>query len=457
LPDGHSIEGRVVTADGEPAARVSVTLYGANEDRPRIGRWPRRWRGRHAMNEMRATDDLGRFRFPDLAAGSYQVTVARAGGATVRRDVTLPADKDVTDVEIQFDSTRTLSIEVVDSDGKGVPSVWLSINHDGGMQSARTGPDGRAATQVKGRVKLVQIQFIQELPDDLVYEIPAKRENLGPDVGNVRIELKRAGIVRGVVLLPDGKPVYKPLLAVRNGDRELSSTFGQEDGTFRVVVPANGAVDIVFKGHTVRGTRGTDLNTPYTGTLRGVTAGATGATLRLQPIAENRSLTVRVVDPDGKPLEKMRVFTEQHRRFSLTDAEGRFRFTKLLAKPLLVSVFPDTEKAPGLVPPPQVSVTPNGQEIELRFLKGIALRGTVIRAAGSKGNVFVIVRAGEKALATANCGSDGRFEAFIASDAGNGPFTIQAIESATERGVAPRRAEVTGVMLDAPETRIELK
>jgi len=457
LPPGRSIEGRVLTAAGEPARRVSVTLSGANAKLPRIGKWPRRWRGRHATNEMRVTDDLGRFRFPDLAAGTYQVTVARAGGATMRRDVVLPADDDVTDVEIRFDATRTLSIEVVDPDGKGVPQAWFSITHGGGMQNVRTGPDGRAATQVKGRVAMLQLQFVSELPEDLAYELPVKRENIGPDVRHVRIELKRAGIVRGVVLLPDGKPVYKPLLTVRQGGRELTTTFGQEDGAFRAIVPATGAVEIVFKGHAVRGTRGTDLNTPYVGVLQGVTAGATGATLRLQPIAKDRSLTVRVVDSDGKPLAGMRVFTEQHKRFSVTDEEGRFRFTGLLAKPLLVSVFPDAEKAPGLVPPPQVSVVPIGQEVELRFLKGIALRGTVVRAAGSKGNVFIIVRGGQKALGTANCAADGRFEVFIARDAGGGPFTIQAIESATERGVAPRRAEVADVMLDGPEPRIEMK
>ena len=78
------------------------------------------------------------------------------------------------------------------------------------------------------------------------------------------------------------------------------------------------------------------------------------------------------------------------------------------------------------------------------------------RVLGVDGATFVVILNGAKPLATANCAKDGRFELLLPPDAGNGPFTLRAIE-AKPQGVKPRRAEVDEVMLDGPEPVLELK
>jgi len=456
LRPGRRIEGRVLDAEGEPLPRVPVTLTGANSDRIRIGTRGRRSIGMHGEQEMRMTDDLGRFRFPDLAPGSYRIAASRPRRSDVDRTVGLAADADQLDVEIRFGSTRELSLHVVDSNGAGVADAFYMVKHEGGAHGGRTDADGRARLRVTGIVELVQLNHVVGLPDDVAYELPVQREKLGREVDTLRLQLKRAGVVHGIVLLPGGKPLYKPLIEVHQGERTFRPVYGNEDGTFRAEVPRNGSTELVFAGGGVRGKRSLDSNMPYAGKLEGVAAGSKGLVLRLRPLADDRTVTVRVVDPDGKPMPRMRVFTPSHRRFVETDADGRVTLKDMLARPTKVHVFPDARNAPGLVPPAGVEIVPNGQEIEIRFRKGVALRGIVVRRQGSKGNIFVVVSSGKTTVGTANCDDDGRFEVFLDPDVGDGPFRIRAVEAARRDPRAPLN-EIEGVMLDGPEPRIEMK
>jgi len=76
-PSTAVIAGRVVsaTAPGEPVRRVTVTLSGATGNRPRAA----------------VTDDAGRFAFPALPAGSYQLSAWKAAYLPTAYGVTRPA------------------------------------------------------------------------------------------------------------------------------------------------------------------------------------------------------------------------------------------------------------------------------------------------------------------------------------------------------------------------------
>ncbi|MHC4956284.1 MAG: carboxypeptidase regulatory-like domain-containing protein, partial [Planctomycetota bacterium] len=462
LHPGRSIEGRLLDERGEPVARTPVTLIGANADRTRLRAGMRRSFGSHGAQENRVTDDLGRFRFPDLAPGNYTLHAQRPHSAPVEKSVVLTDAGDLLGVEIRFEAQRELTVTLLDPDGKGVPDAWFIVQHEGGTQNGKTDSSGRARMRVKGTVKLLQLNFITGPPDDVAFQLPVMRENIGADVSELTIHLKRAGVVRGVVLLPDGKPCYKPLLAVRvggAGGKELRSAFGNDDGSFRAEIPLDASADLVFKGFGRKGERSVDLNSPYVGVLRAVTPGATGVTMRLRGIDSDRSLTVRVLTPDGRPMKGIRIFTQQANRFFVTDEDGRYTFTGLLAREATVQAFPDDRNAAGLVPPVAAVVVPEGQEIEMRFRKGTPLLGSVSPGPGEQGHIYVVLYDGKRAIATANCDKEGRFELLLALDAGNGPFRIQAIESRSRTGSGTKRrnGEIDGVTLDGPEPRIELR
>ena len=71
LPRARAIEGRVLDANDQPLARAYVELRGANADRGRLRPGKPPLEHSYGNREARYTDDLGRFRFPDLSPGEY--------------------------------------------------------------------------------------------------------------------------------------------------------------------------------------------------------------------------------------------------------------------------------------------------------------------------------------------------------------------------------------------------
>ena len=95
LPKPLRLEGTAVDALGQPIAGATVTVSGHNDDRGRL----RRGQGYaydlfYGKSESRRTDDLGRFRFLNLAPGTYEVKLGQSGLA-VRQCQANPAPRPV--------------------------------------------------------------------------------------------------------------------------------------------------------------------------------------------------------------------------------------------------------------------------------------------------------------------------------------------------------------------------
>ncbi len=138
LPPARAIEGRVLDASGEPlvAARVQIRAAPTHA-------LPDIYGGR----EERRTDDLGRFRFPDLAPGRYRITVRTPGSPVLRREVHLPPDRDLLDVVIRREEAQSLTIRVLDPEGKPVAGARVSSRTPGASALGLTGPDGRVTLE----------------------------------------------------------------------------------------------------------------------------------------------------------------------------------------------------------------------------------------------------------------------------------------------------------------------
>lgn len=79
-----SLEGRMVLAEGGPAARRMVILYGQPDSPTKDERYNTR------------TDDSGRFKFPRIVPGPYMITDAAAGPRNWRLRIELRPGQDMT-------------------------------------------------------------------------------------------------------------------------------------------------------------------------------------------------------------------------------------------------------------------------------------------------------------------------------------------------------------------------
>ena len=208
------------------------------------------------------------------------------------------------------------------------------------------------------------------------------------------------GIVSGVILGPSGAP--EPRMGVSPFDEmevRWAGTFADDEGRFTLEMPLGRSFALVVDGQR-RSTRaemkemkeryGQLVIPPRTG-LRGrfdgVTAPATGIAIRLHEAERDRSLAVRVLDLDGKPVAGMKVLVigAAGRREGVTDADGRTRFDGLEAVEVEVLVLADRPgalPAGSLVPEPARAV-PGEAEVVLRCRAGVPVDGVVFDPEGN--------------------------------------------------------------------------
>ena len=150
-----------------------------------------------------------------------------------------------------------------------------------------------------------------------------------------------------------------------------------------------------------------------------VGAGTEGLVLRATPLDTNRELTIRVLDPDGKPVEKvvLRVTEPSNEpRLVETGPDGRAHWNNMPAVPLrptLATWRGATRDRPWLEPNFE-SATPDGQEITVRFRAGIPVEGTVEKQDSSPAvHAVVQVLQGDDVVRVARADRDGRFVAIL--------------------------------------------
>ena len=390
LPVGQSIEGVLVDENGEPYAGEQITLAGSNFDRrERIG-GGKQTLGFYGSTEERRTDDLGRFRFPDLAPGSYEIRVRMPGRPQFTKPVALTPDSpDPVFVECVIEEGAETLVRFELADGSPVSEVYVvaSLPAQGRSVSSRSDSSGVAKF-----VGISGAAHFQVSPPREFAPVPTFDLEMG-GVPHV-VVLQPAAWIRGVVLDPERNPVSNIMVGIRS-EAEQHNIPTDASGAFESRIEPGALVDLIVTGvrRIPNGRFMTSDWIPLRGELRGIRAPSEDVELILERVATDRSLRVRCETPDGAPAEGVTVsiLPGSSRRVELrtssTNAEGLVEWTGLPATECLVSTYPPTPENPEeslwINAPPQVC-TPDGQEITFVYRLGIQTPVEVVDASGSR-------------------------------------------------------------------------
>lgn len=291
------LAGAVVDVGGRPVARARVRALpvpaGSVLDEPPSG-------------EARTEAD-GRFRIPDLRAGwTYFLRVDGGDFAPARQIADVPpADKPGKPVRITVTPGTAASGRVVDQAGQPVPGAAVRLRpahqedeswseEDSTPLEGLSGPDGRFLLShlAAGRYDL-QIEREGLSPGRIAgLEIPSGSRAV--DLGDVR--LKAGGFIEGRVLDESGRPVAGAHIGLslpmeRMNERPPQAETGP-DGSFRLKGLARGErYDLWIQADGFVQRQAPGVEAPPSEPLR-------------IELRRGRTLTVRVVDPEGKPVAR---------------------------------------------------------------------------------------------------------------------------------------------------------
>ncbi len=442
LVGGLRIEGRVLDANNEGLADRHVTLIGANRDRGRL--IPAEGRvqmistlggiqagpppSSFGSTEGRITDDLGRFRFRDLAPGDYELQVYLPEGRALSHRVMLE-DADVTDVDFRAPMGRTVTIQVTSEGGDPVQGAWITCS----------ALKIELLTDAEGMARLT----LPRDADHLRLKVNAPTEtpllsvegiHLRPSTeGEMHIVLPSGALVTGTLLGPDGNPVDGGLIQLHAGRKFQTVTKSKVDGSFQGIVPAGATVVVSFDGKTNQGYR------PIAADQQTVPAGTRNVVLKARALAIDRTLTVKAIGPDGTPIEGVGIvaspWVECPREPPQTDAEGMVVLEGLPATRVQISIFVKHPHAQArrLAPPQPEWVTPRGQTIELQWKRPAPVSGVVLLPDSRPAKVRIALMANDsgQVVATGVTDAKGQFEVIV--PAGEHESLVLVIEPSANR------------------------
>lgn len=359
LPPAGAIDGHVTGPQGSPLAGAQVILW-----------------SKAGLGETRRTDDLGRFRYPDLEPGWYSIFVQASGLPPLNSNVELPSGGARAVVELTFQGTRPLSVFVRAEDGGTVAGATVYVSAGYRMSKGVTGENGRVDLDLAAAPRTVIVE-----PPVLAGELRYRHDpvfTLRGDEREFTVVLTMEALARGVVRAPDGKPLARAEVKARHNGLWIASTATNDDGTFVIQVPRDSVFDLVLTGHSFESNPAVlrERHTLFRGELPRVRAGASGLEIRATGVEAKRSLRVRVLSPDGSPVEAATVsaLPSAYPLCVQTDAHGYAEFTALAAEDVSIRVAATDQ--PWL-PPETVAVVPEGQDLSLRFRIPVTITGTV--------------------------------------------------------------------------------
>lgn len=289
LQPAATVRGVLVDGDGAPLPDGIVELHGENADRGLLADGHAAKFTTHVNDRDARTDDLGRFTFADLAAGTYTVRLRLRGGpAQAGGSVTLAAGEVRRDLRLTL--ARTLGIEgrVIDDDGRGLAQVLV---HDGaGGGAVVTREDGRFHLRGlgPGPHQLQALVIGSTSGDRGLLAVPPATVEAGST--GVELVMHRAATIRGVVLDAAGQPVPNARVWAEDGAAAyVTSARAAADGTFALAMAPGAIVDLLarpgredetFFNHS-RETIYARSGAPAPARLRAVQAPSDGVTLRL--------------------------------------------------------------------------------------------------------------------------------------------------------------------------------
>lgn len=426
LPAARTLEGRVLAADGTPVPGTTLRLYGFNEDRGRLRPEKGFVSTHYGCREERRCDDLGRFRFPDLAPGDYDLEAITEDVRIATTTVALPADRDVTGVELRLPDGARFVVHARDDAGAPAAGVTVSVATKSGWSGQVTTLADGVATFVlpSPPVSVGAFSWTKSL-------LPAPRRRVEESASSADLVLRRARGVRGQIVDPEGRSFQPsaPLAVFESGrpvplDPWDQNTLGvANDGAFEVAVPLDGAVDLDL------GPSETPDGRLVEGALRGIRADASDVVLRTHDVTLDRELSVLVRGPSGRAeagVEVVARFTSKRSATATTAADGRARLTGLPATPAAVEVTLPAghPHRTDWIVDRRTGVRPDAGEIEFLFETGRRVAGVARAPDGTAlagANVWLYrgpQAFGQPPFARAETGADGRFA--VAAPRGEG-------------------------------------
>jgi protocatechuate 3,4-dioxygenase beta subunit len=287
------VAGRVVGPDGQPVAKVKVEVLAPA--------FLSRERG--LLRLVAATGEDGSYEVRDVTpGGNVQVEASAEGLALAQRHLPdlAPGSRTVVDLVLE----RAVSLDlllVADDDGTPVPKalVWIS-DAKGGLYHGGEGgaflPDAKGRIHATGlRPSPVKVQIDAEgfvtVPGSVID--PVERKDV------VEIRLVRGFTISGRLLQADGTPVAGQWIRAHPEGKETEmrdlflapSDHTGKDGSFRLREMPAGRYRVGMYENSMTATVETVVE-----------AGATGVILRLPAGRGPRSILIRIVDPEGKPV-----------------------------------------------------------------------------------------------------------------------------------------------------------
>lgn len=433
LAPARAIEGRVLDAAGVAVPGIGVGLAGGDDDRRRF--LPQGFPPldiTYGVALACRTDDLGRFRFPDLPPGSYKLTARNEGSVIVEGyAVHLPPDRDVLDVELRPAAGGSSSLTIVLVDDAGSPVGGLKVRATVGreMVTKDSEPDGRVRFDSLGTesVSISVFEFPFDRPRRFIWPQP---ETVMPIGQEVVIRLRRAGEISGVVLSPEGSPMAGMLVtAPGESGRWSEAAYTKDDGTFRLSVGLGDSVTVDVPGQrrpTDPSRANMDERTPFRGRKMGIASPTQGLEIRTVAVENDRRITIRAVDLEGRPLKGLLVslLKPGERTWPVTNEKGEFTAEGLFAEEITISVMspglPPGQPSPipeGTILPAPVKVVPEGQVITMSLRKGVPFTGRVFDQDGAPAaKASVMIQTVDFIVANGTTDSSGRFKVWIAPD-----------------------------------------
>jgi protocatechuate 3,4-dioxygenase beta subunit len=434
-----AVRGSVLDPEGNPAPRVQVELKGWNEDRgDRREGQARPVTLFYGTRETRNTDDLGRFVFADVAPGTYTLKLTGGDQATGPVEVIVDADAPTEEIVLRRVAVREVLVTIRDPDGQVVPGATLRVR-EGLMvlQILSAGPDGTARLLLPRR----SLTLLAWVPDDDTRESVGPLA-IGPEETEISVVIRRVRVFRAKLVGPEGNPLPLAILDIQAGENS-HRRFTNGDGDFGLQVESDEQrLSIYFRGaFQEAGPRGRPYTLPLAAEVHDISPGDTGVVVHARAVPQDRTASVRLLDPDGNPLAGVEVTPYPAMKGApsmtrATDAEGRVRFQGLPALPLMFypSIQPSADR-PWLRPEMERRMVDDG-EVVLRMRRGRRIEGRVIVPDGVPfGRVYVHARdpVNDGYRASAKLDDVGRFVLIVDPNQGPSRLRIQHYDDRGEK------------------------
>ncbi len=388
LRRGASLSGRVI-AVGEPVAGAEIAAL----RQPSATTPVMLIRARQTAADpiAAASDGEGSFVLPNLAPGSYQLTVRAAGHAPLRvPGIELDEAAGSTDLGVlELEPGASIRGLVVDADGGPIAGAEIRASSRESqvisMMVWRRDDRPAALTGADGHFEIADRRHGERVDLEVSYKghQPARARAVeAPTETPVRIVLERAARVAGTVLGAGGEPIAGAQVlvaaeeALTGGGALRSPAHGRSDdrGRFAIDSAPSGRVRLIA---TAPGWRAAESGAEL----------EPGSALEGLRLVLERGATVagRVLEADGKPALGAWVRVENQggnpwARPPTARVDGDGNYLLEGVEPglrLLVAESPEREETAR-----EIEVTPGSNRLDLRFAGGVELAGRVTDAAG---------------------------------------------------------------------------